>query len=65
MSENANPTWLYAHVPKAPEGRRAKASPGAPAQVRIQAPTDSEARRVFAEYMPERDITASGQLGVG
>ena len=57
--------YLFAHVPMPKGGRRAKASRGAPAQARIPAKSEVEARKAFVEQYPDREITASGILGVG
>lgn len=58
-------TFLFAHMPRQIDGKRAKAGRGLPAQSRITERNETEARRQFRELFPEREIVAVGVLGAG
>lgn len=58
-------TYLFAHMPKQQDGRRAKAGVGLVGQVPITAASETAARKLFRDTYPEREIVSSGIAGVG
>lgn len=59
-------TFSFAHMPKQPDaGRLAQRGTGMAAQEQITAKDEKTARRIFARMHPDREITASGIVGVG
>lgn len=57
-------TFSFAHMPKQEgAGRLAQRGTGLVAATQITARNEPEARKVFAETFPQREITAVGILG--